>query len=162
MPIISKLLFKLLHTSKLLPALLLMCAIGFTALPAKAQYFDINGGRRSVSMRFQLIRNLVIIPLHINGKGPFNFILDTGVGFMLITDPTMVDSISLTNKRTIKITGLGEGDAYEAYVTPPLAIGIPGLTSYDVSTTILKTDHFNLSNYVGVPIKGLLGYEFFN
>jgi hypothetical protein len=162
MPIISKLLFKILHTTKLLPALLIMCAIGFTALPAKAQYFDINGSRKSVSIRFRLIRNLVIIPLKINNKGPFNFILDTGVGFMLITDPAMVDSISLTSKRTIKITGLGEGVAYEAYVTPPLAIDITGLTSYDVATTILKTDHFNLSNFVGIPIKGLLGYEFFN
>jgi len=162
MPIISKLLFKILHTTKLLPALLLFCAISFIVPRAKAQYFDIDGKRKSVSMRFKLIRNLVIIPIEINNKGPFNFILDTGVGFMLITDPTMVDSISLNSKRTIKITGLGEGDAYEAYVTPPLSIGIPGLTSYDVSTTILKTDHFNLSNYVGIPIKGLLGYEFFN
>lgn len=162
MPIISKLLFKILHTSKLLPALLLLCAISFIAPRAKAQYFDIDGKRKSVSMHFRLIRNLVIIPLKINGKGPFNFILDTGVGFMLITDPAMVDSIGLTSKRTIKITGLGEGDAYEAYVTPTLTIDIPGLTSYDVSTAILKSDRFNLSNFVGLPIKGLLGYEFFN
>lgn len=58
--------------------------------------------------------------------------------------------------------GLGEGDAYEAYVTPALKIDIPGLTSYDVAAAILKTDHFNLSNFVGIPIHGLLGYEFFN
>ncbi len=58
--------------------------------------------------------------------------------------------------------GLGEGNAYEAYVTPPLKIDIPGLKSYDVAAAILKTDHFNLSNFVGIPIHGLLGYEFFN
>jgi len=58
--------------------------------------------------------------------------------------------------------GLGEGEAYEAYVTPPLQIEIPGLKSYDVAAAILKTDHFNLSNFVGMPIHGLLGYEFFN
>jgi hypothetical protein len=142
--------------------MLLLCLMSFYAPRAKAQYFDIDGKRKSVSMHFRLVRNLVIIQLKINNKGPFNFILDTGVGIMLITDPAMVDSISLTSKRTIKITGLGEGDAYEAYVTPPLNIQIPGLTSYDVATTILKTDKFNLSNYVGIPIKGLLGYEFFN
>lgn len=113
-------------------------------------------------MPFKLIRNLVVIKLKINGKGPFNFILDTGVGLMIITEPKLVDSINLQNKRTIKLAGLGEGDAYEAYVTPPLKIEIPGLTSYDVAAAILKTDHFNLSNFVGIPIHGLLGYEFFS
>ncbi len=60
------------------------------------------------------------------------------------------------------MAGLGQGDAFEAYVTPPLKIDIPGLTSYDVAAAILKTDHFNLSNFVGIPVHGLLGYEFFN
>lgn len=103
-----------------------------------------------------------MIKLKINGRGPFNFILDTGVGLMVITEPKLVDSINLQNKRTIKMSGLGEGDAFEAYVTPPLKIEIPNLTSYDVAAAILKTDHFNLSNFVGIPIHGLLGYEFFN
>src|SRR6202012_3761507 len=109
-----------------------------------------------------MIRDMVVIKLNINGKGPFNFILDTGVGLMLITEPKLVDSIKLQNKRTIKMSGLGEGDAYEAYVTPPLDIEIPGIKSYDVAAAILKTDHFNLSNFAGLPIHGLLGYEFFN
>jgi len=113
-------------------------------------------------MTFRLIRNLVVIKLKINDKGPFNFVLDTGVGLMIITDPKLVDSIAIQNKRTIKIPGLGEGDDYEAYITPPLNIQIPGLTSYDVAAAILKTDHFNLSNFAGIPIHGLLGYEFFN
>jgi hypothetical protein len=81
---------------------------------------------------------------------------------MLITEPKLVDSINLQNKRTIKMSGLGQGDAFEAYVTPPLKVEIPGLTSYDVAAAILKTDHFNLSNFVGIPIHGLLGYEFFS
>lgn len=57
---------------------------------------------------------------------------------------------------------MGEGEAFEAYVTPPLKIDIPGLTSYDVAAAILKTDHFSLSNFAGIHIHGLLGYEFFN
>ncbi len=115
-----------------------------------------------MKLPFKLIRNLVVIQLKINNRGPFNFILDTGVGLMIITEPKLVDSIDVQNKRTIKMPGLGEGDAYEAYITPPLKIDIPGLTSYDVAAAILKTDHFNLSNFAGMPIHGLLGYEFFN
>ncbi len=105
---------------------------------------------------------MIILKLNINNKGPFNFILDSGVGLMLITEPKLVDSINLSNKRTIKIAGMGEGDDYEAYVTSSLNVGIPGLTSYDIAAAILKKDHFGLSNYAGIPIHGLLGYEFFN
>ena len=109
-----------------------------------------------------MVRDMIVIQLNINGKGPFNFILDSGVGLMLITDPKLVDSIDISNKRTIKISGLGVGEDYEAYITSSLKVDIPGLTSYDVAAAILKKDHFGLSNYLGMPIHGLLGYEFFN
>lgn len=155
-------LFKIAHKTKLLPVLGLIYLLCFSFTPVKAQYFDLDAGEKSVRLPFRLVRNLVIIKLKINDRGPFNFVLDTGVGLMIITDPKMVDSISIQNKRTIKMAGLGEGDAYEAYVTPPLKIDIPGLKSYDVAAAILKTDHFNLSNFAGMPIHGLLGYEFFN
>ena len=105
---------------------------------------------------------MIVIQLKINGKGPFNFVLDTGVGLMIITDPTLVDSLNVYNHRTLKLFGLGVGDEFEAYATAPLKIEIPGITSYDVAAAILKKDHFLLSNYAGMPIHGLLGYEFFS
>jgi hypothetical protein len=129
---------------------------------ARAQYFDLDVHKKKVNIPFKLERNLMIIKLKINNKGPFNFILDTGVGLMIITDPKLVDSISIPNKRTLKIPGLGEGDDSEAYVTSTLDVAIPGLVSYDVAAAILKKDVFNLSGYAGMPIHGLLGYEFFN
>jgi hypothetical protein len=145
--------------SRIITLTILLCCC---APVAKAQYFDLEPGSRHVRIPFRLIRDMVVITLDINGKGPFNFILDTGVGLMLITDPKLVDSISILNKRTIKIAGLGKGDDYEAYITSELKVDIPGLVSYDVAAAILKTDHFGLSNFAGIPIHGLLGYEFFN
>ena len=129
---------------------------------AHAQYFDINGHSKKVTIPFRMIRNMVVIKLKINNKGPFNFIMDSGVGLMVITDPELIDSVNIPGKRIIKLGGCGEGEAYDAYVTSPLQIDIPGLTSYNVSAAILKTDHFGLSNYAGMPIHGLLGYEFFS
>jgi hypothetical protein len=128
----------------------------------RAQYFDLDLHKKKVTLPFKLERNLMIIQLKINHKGPFNFILDTGVGLMIITDPKLVDSISIPNKRILKIPGLGEGEDSEAYVTSTLDVEIPGLVSYDVAAAILKKDVFNLSGYAGMPIHGLLGYEFFN
>jgi hypothetical protein len=131
--------------------------------PLYAQYFDITGNKKKVDIPFRMIRNMVVIKLRINNKGPFNFIMDTGVGLMVITDPALIDSVNIPNKqRILKLNGCGEGDAYDAYITSDLRIDIPGLTSYGVAAAILKTDHFGLSNYAGIPIHGLLGYEFFN
>ncbi len=134
----------------------------FYFAPVKAQYFDLNNNRKRVYLHFKLVRNMVVIQLNINNKGPYNFILDTGVGLMIITDPKLVDSLAIPNRRTLKLYGLGEGDDFEAYATSALKIDIPGLTSYDVAAAILKKDHFQLSNYAGMPVHGLLGYEFFN
>jgi predicted aspartyl protease len=153
---------RLFYTVKRLRVIALSALLCCCCLLANAQYFDLEGNRKHVTIPFRMIREMVIIRLNINGKGPFNFILDTGVGLMLITDPKLVDSINVSNKRTLKISGLGQGEAYEAYITSALKVDIPGLVSYDVAAAILKTDHFGLSNFAGIPIHGLLGYEFFN
>lgn len=153
---------RLFHILKRSRTSILLTALCCCCLLANAQYFDLEAGRKRVNIPFRDVRDMVVIKLNINGKGPFNFILDTGVGLMLITDPKLVDSINISNKRTLKISGLGEGAAYEAYITSALKVEIPGLISYDVGAAILKTDHFGLSNFAGMPIHGLLGYEFFN
>ena len=145
--------------SRVFTLLILFCCC---SLFSKAQYFDLEGNRKHVTIPFRMVRDLIVIHLDINDKGPFNFILDTGVGLMLITDPGLVDSINVQNKRTLKMSSLGEGADIEAYVTSALRIDIPGLISYDVGAAILKKDLLGLSNYAGIPISGLLGYEFFN
>ncbi|WP_165852061.1 aspartyl protease family protein [Mucilaginibacter terrenus] len=129
---------------------------------ACAQYFDVDSGRKNVKIPFRLVRNMVVVKMNINNRGPFNFVLDTGVGLMIMTDPGMIDSIDVAQKRNIKITGLGDGGDYEAYVTSSINVKMPGLHSKDVSAAILKADYFNLSSYAGMPVHGLIGWDFFN
>lgn len=81
---------------------------------------------------------------------------------MIITDPTLIDSVSIPSKRVLKLNGCGSEGNYDAYITSELKVDIPGLTSHNVSAAILKRDHFGLSNFTGMPIHGLLGYDFFN
>lgn len=134
----------------------------FIFTTAYSQSFDLNSNRNKVSIPFRLVRNMIIIKLQINNKGPYNFVMDTGVGLMIITDPQLLDSLNITNRRILKLRGFGENESYEAYASPTLDIGIPGLTSNGINAAILKRDQFGLSNYAGMPIHGLLGYEFFN
>lgn len=127
-----------------------------------AQKFDFFGRRKKETVHFQMIKNLMIIKLSVNGKGPFNFVLDTGVGLLLISDPRLIDSVSIKNLRSINISGFGEGESLSAYVTPGVELGFGNAFAYDVPAAILKKDVFELSNYVGMPVHGLIGYEFFS
>jgi hypothetical protein len=68
---------------------------------AFSQKFEFNGNRKRESLAFIMIKNQMVIQLHINEKGPFNFILDTGVGLVLISDPKLIDSVSFQNLRSI-------------------------------------------------------------
>lgn len=113
-------------------------------------------------MSFSLVKNLVIVPIYINGKGPFNFILDTGVGPMIITDPTLTDSIPLKVARTIKVSGLGQGNEIDAFVSNDVSVKLGQAYMDQIPTAILKKDILGLSSYVGTKIYGLLGYYFFN
>jgi hypothetical protein len=130
---------------------------------ANAQYFALSGHQKKAHLRFRMVRDLIVIPVYVNSKGPFNFVLDSGVGLMVITDPKLIDSIEVNTRRTIKLYGAGNTVSYEAFATSALDITIPGgIVSRHVAAAIFKKDHFGLSNYTGMPIHGLLGYEFFS
>lgn len=127
-----------------------------------AQKFEFPGKRKKDVTTFKMIKNLMIIKLTVNGKGPFNFVLDTGVGLLLISDPKLIDSVSIKNLRSINIVGFGDGEPLSAFVTPSIEVGFGSTTAKGLSAAILKKDIFELSNYVGMPVHGLIGYEFFN
>lgn len=102
------------------------------------------------------------MPLMINGKGPFNFVMDTGVGVCLITDPSLRDSLHLESQRVIKILGFGEGAELSADVCQPLEFRLNTTISGSISAAVLREDTFDLSSYAGMPVHGLMGYDFFN
>lgn len=139
----------------------LLLAGSFGIRKAEGQYFFPAHNKKQVSIPFKLIRGLVVVKMKINNQGPYNFILDTGVGVMIITDPALLDSIPLQMRRTTLLRGLDGKTAYTAVLTPALHIDMPGFETYGVGAAIFTEDHFGLSNFVGMPIHGLLGYEFF-
>jgi predicted aspartyl protease len=127
-----------------------------------AQSFTFNSHRKKDAIQFKLIKNLIIIPVYINDKGPYDFILDTGVAPLLITDPTIVDTLDLRYLRSIKLKGLGDGQDLDAFISNGIRAEIGHASIQNISTAILKKDIFNLSNYVGMHIYGLIGFDFFN
>lgn len=129
---------------------------------ASGQYFKFTNKQTKAATAFKLVNNLIVIPLMLNGKGPFNFVVDTGVGILLITEPTLIDSLGSANYRKIIINGIGEGHEMLAYVHPRVKVDISNIITGTMPLAILDKEAFSLSSYAGMPIHGLIGYELFS
>lgn len=126
------------------------------------QVFSISGRQNKAVIHFKFLRNMLIVQATINNRGPYNFVLDTGCGYMMITDPLLVDSLNLKYKKKLKITGLGEGQDLDAWLVSALHVKMNGIEADNVSAAILSKDVLELSGFAGIPIHGLIGYDFFN
>ncbi|MFC5285049.1 aspartyl protease family protein [Pedobacter alpinus] len=147
---------------KLFFNLLFACIFAFI-MPVFGQgEFVFSGKRKKEVLSFKKSRGLIILPMYINNKGPFNFVLDTGVGSVIITNPSLKDSLNLQYLRKIEINGLGEQEKIIAYSTPFLDLKIGNAMFKSATVVVLADDVFNLSGYAGLPIDGLIGHDFFN
>lgn len=131
-------------------------------LPAFSQKLSFNNGHRKDVMRFKLVHNLIVIPVFVNDRGPFNFILDSGVKPIIITDSSIVSPLDTVSLFLSRIRGRGIGPELEAFVMTNLSIDIGDASGDKLSGILLKEDPFHLSAYVGIPIHGIIGSDVFN
>ncbi|MGY0038230.1 retropepsin-like aspartic protease [Pedobacter sp. NJ-S-72] len=145
----------------LISAILIIMSLHFQST-LYAQSFEFSGGRQKQTISFTMVKNLIVIPVYINGKGPYNFLLDTGVAQMIITDTTFLADLDIKNAQTVKVQGYGFGDNIEAVLTRNITAKVGKATIKNIPTAIFKKDIFDLSSYLGIKIYGILGYYFFN
>ena len=148
-------------------ALLLLSVLG-SVLPAGSAwaqvppaYRFVKAGMRQARLPFQLQRNLMVVEASLNGQGPFNFMLDTGIGISLITDPALVKQLRLQGGTRFLVAGAGEEKPLEAQQITGVHVRLGGVEAPSLSFLALSDDVLNLSGYVGMPIHGLLGSDVF-
>ena len=118
--------------------------------------------RHRARVPIQVQRNLLVVAATLNGSGPFNFLLDTGVATSIITSPVLADSLRLRHGQVFRITGAGGSDTgLQAYQADSVRVGLPGIVAPHMPLLVLSQDVLNLSGYVGMPIHGILGSELF-
>ncbi|CCH56288.1 PDZ/DHR/GLGF domain protein [Fibrisoma limi BUZ 3] len=133
------------------------------ATPDKDRYgFFIANNRTWTRIPFQLHSNLIIVPVRVNDSDTLQFILDTGVSSTIITDPAAFKKQSLKTARKVKLTGAGEGGNLTASVAIDNRLSVGGLRASHHNIVILDEDILKLSEYVGVPVHGIFGYEIFS
>lgn len=69
-----------------------------------SQKFQMEEGKRVQKMKFQLINNVIIIPVEVNGSS-LSFILDSGVSTPILFNLTGQDSIQINDVTEVKLRG---------------------------------------------------------
>ena len=121
--------------------------------------FKLPDGKERGKLKFELVNNLIIIPVEINDVS-LSFLLDTGVTSTLLFGATK-DTLKLKNVTTVKFRGLGKGDAVEALKSRNNTIKVGKAIDSDHTLYTIFDKDINLSNRMGVPVHGILGYDFF-
>ena len=148
-----------------LALLCLLLLLSLPARPALAQAAPFNFLRhkqKRTSAPLQVQRNLLILSVRLNGAGPYNFLLDTGVPTTIITDPALADSLRLRHGQQFRVVGAGgEATGLLAYESTVSQLTIKGVVADSLTVLVLSEDVLNLGGYVGLPVHGILGSELF-
>lgn len=123
--------------------------------------FVIQNKKHSDKIRMQLINNLIIIPVEINGV-ELSFILDTGVSKPIIFNFLNVsETLQIKNTEKIFLRGLGEGDPVEAHKSKNNIIRIGDAINLNQEIFAVFNANLNFAPRLGIPIHGIIGYDLF-
>lgn len=124
--------------------------------------FDLDHGAKMVELSFIRESNLIIVPIKINGEGPYNFILDTGSESGLVFDKWVIGENNLVNARTVPIYAADGNKVTDLWVANNLRINFPGVSGVQQSMLVLQENFIDIENVIGVQAHGILGSEIFN
>ncbi len=124
-------------------------------------YF-LESGKKVLRIPFEIHSNLIIVPVQVNDSDTLRFVLDTGVSTTIITDPTALQLNQLQMTRKVIITGAGEGEPLVAQIAIGNTLRMEGMRANHQNIVLLEEDVLRLSEFVGLPVHGIFGYEVFN
>ena len=122
--------------------------------------FLFQSDRKKIRLRFQFINNLIVIPVTVNGQ-ELTFLLDSGVGKTLLFNNENVSQLHFENKNRYNLSGLGQGEALQAYLTRGNTIQLGQLWGVNQDILLVDEIDFSFSRRMGRQIDGILGSEFF-
>jgi hypothetical protein len=136
---------------------LIFCAL----LSAQAQGgFKLPKKLDKHKMKFELVNNLVVIPVRVNGA-KLSFILDTGVSSTILFAFKEVDSVEIKNVKPVKLRGLGAGDPIDALKSVGNRLEIGDAIDTESTLYVIFDEDLNFSPRMGTSINGIIGYDFF-
>ncbi|PIF01645.1 MAG: aspartate aminotransferase [Maribacter sp.] len=125
-----------------------------------AQFYELPKGQKFEKIKFQLVNNLIILPIEVNGT-ELSFMLDTGVSQPILFNITDQDSIQINNVSEIKIKGLGEGESIKALGSHGNSFKLKNIINREQLLYVVIDKSLDLSTSLGIPVHGIIGYDLF-
>ena len=122
--------------------------------------FQFETDKKKVTIPFQLINNLIFIPINVNGV-ELNFLLDTGVEETILLSLEDKEELNFNNVEKIKLRGLGKEEAIEGLRSNDNILSVKELVDNHHNLYIVLDQSFNFSTHIGIPVNGIIGYSFF-
>ena len=122
--------------------------------------FEIFNDKKKVTIPFRQINNLTFINMKVNDVD-LTFLLDTGVSETLLFSLENKE-VQFKNVEKIRFTGLGGSDYIEGIKSTHNKIFINkdfGDSNHEIY--LILDEDFNFSSHVGIPVNGIIGYNFF-
>lgn len=130
------------------------------SLPVLGQEgFVFEKGVDKVNIPFKFINNLIFIPIKVNGV-ELNFLLDSGVEETILFSMEDKKEVSFFNVEKITLRGLGSEESIEGLKSTNNTLEAKGLKSLNHLLYIVLDQSFNLSSHIGIPVNGIIGYNF--
>jgi len=111
-------------------------------------------------LRFQLAgkdKPIIMVKIHVNGKGPFDFAVDTGAAVTVLSEQTAQKLGVLRNPSTHKEGHCCGGSVDLSMTTVELVqVGSVEVSNLPVALMDLST----ISKCVETPLAGIIGYSF--
>lgn len=95
----------------------------------------------------------LVVPVMLNGEGPYDFILDTGATFTCVADSTAA-RLDLPERQLVGGIGVGIGGTGRLRLATVDSLRIGAARAYDVPVCLLDLSHTQL---LGTRIDGLVG-----
>ncbi len=121
--------------------------------------FVLEKGVDKVIIPFKFINNLAFVPIKVNGV-ELNFLLDSGVDETILFSMEDKKEVSFSNVEKITLRGLGSEESIEGLKSTNNILEVKGLKSPNHLLYIVLDQSFNLSSHIGIPVNGIIGYNF--
>lgn len=125
-----------------------------------AQHFHISNQKKFEKVKFELINNLMVVPVELNGS-QLKFILDSGVSSPILFNLTLEDSLQINQVSQITLRGLGEGEAIDALKSTQNTFKIGDAVSFNQMLYVVLDKDLNFSTALGTTVHGIIGHDIF-
>ena len=136
--------------------LFLICSV---TIFSQSEFHLVNPTKKVV-VSFKLINNLIFIPVNVNGE-ELTFLLDTGVEQTILFSLDDKNEVKLFEVEKLKLKGLGSREAIDSYKSSRNKVAVKNFFDLNHEIYVILDQEINFSSQVGIPVNGILGYNFF-